>query len=95
MVVAAASHGGGTGMNDAASEWDDFQRDVLDALGHVVYRVQDPATANLSPALLQALAAAAKSDASRLPPLPPGLPAPAAKRALWPRLRALRKAGRA
>ena len=81
-------------MSDTLPTWDAFQRDVLDALGHVVHRVQDPVAARLPPALLQALAAAAKLEASHLPPLPPGLPAIAAKRALWPRLRALRKAAR-
>lgn len=48
------------------------------------------------PPLLRALVRAAGGDASRLPPLPPleQLRSPVAKRALWPRLRALRRASR-
>lgn len=49
-----------------------------------------------TPPLLQAIARAAGVDTSALPPLPPleGLRSPAAKRALWPTLRALRRASR-
>ena len=80
-------------MSDAAPGWDDFQRDVLDALGHVVYRAQTPEV----PALVQTLATVAKASVAQLPKLPAldQLRTPAAKRALWPQLRALRKAARA
>ena len=73
--------------------WDPLQRDVLEALGHVVYAVHEPE----APPLLRACAHAANVRVAQLPPLPPlaELRTPAAKRALWPRLRALRKAGRA
>jgi hypothetical protein len=85
--------------------WDPFQREVLAALGHallvpVAARAgglsQDGAADADLPPLLRALARAAGGDPARLPPLPPlaELRSPAAKRALWPRLRALRRAGR-
>ena len=80
-------------MSDAPLPFDDFQREVLDALGHVVYRAEAPEV----PALVQVLADVAKSSVKQLPKLPPleQLRTPAAKRALWPQLRALRKASRA
>jgi len=77
--------------------WDPLQREVLDALGHPVYRAvgqvpDDP--------LLHALLRAAGRgiDAPDAAALCRGwmpverLRDPAAKRALWPRLRALRAA---
>ena len=93
-------------MSDARLPWDPFQREMLEALGHVVYAAQDrevlaaqaaEAAEAGAPPLLRALAHAAKSRVAQLPALPPieQLRAPAAKRALWPTLRALRKAGRA
>ncbi|MGO4551494.1 hypothetical protein AB4059_10360 [Lysobacter sp. 2RAF19] len=82
-------------MSDAAPPWDDFQREVLDALGHVVFRVQHPDAIEDTP-LAQAIARAAKTELTSLPKLPSlaQLRTPAAKRALWPQLRALRKAAR-
>ena len=84
--------------------WDSFQREALAALGHVVYRAADSAPdapasqriADGAPPLLQALARAAGVSVERLPGLPPleQLRNPAAKRALWPRLRAMRAASR-
>jgi hypothetical protein len=85
-------------MNDAAP-WDDFQRDVLDALGHVVFRHVGAGADDTPPEdtpLTRALARAANTPLDQLRKLPPldTLRAPAAKRALWPRLRAMRKAAR-
>lgn len=86
--------------------WDAFQRDVLAALGHTVYvpRARPGAASasddvragghgDLPPALLQALARAAGVPVDALPPLPPvaQLRTAAGKRALWPRLRGLRR----
>lgn len=88
--------------------WDALQREVLDALGHVVYRVAGSAVAPeqaansdsiamtpLQRAVLRASGLRGPAD----PAWPPLLAAvqglrsdPAAKRALWPRLRALRGA---
>ena len=83
-------------MSDAVPQWDDFQREMLDALGHVVYRVQTPSSPEDSP-LSRALARAAKTELDALPRLPAldTLRTPAAKRALWPALRALRKGSQA
>ncbi|BCT91834.1 hypothetical protein LYSHEL_08580 [Lysobacter helvus] len=92
-------------MSDARLPWDPFQREMLEALGHVVYAAQDrdalaaqaaDAADAGAPPLLRALAHAAKSRVAQLPALPPieHLHTPAAKRALWPTLRALRKASR-
>jgi len=71
--------------------WDGFQREVLAALGHPLYTVAEAGAH--SPALLQALARAAGVEVAGLPQLPPPaqLRMPAGKRALWPRLRALRR----
>lgn len=71
--------------------WDGFQREVLAALGHPLYTVAE-ADAH-SPALLQALARAVGIEVAQLPqlPSPAHLRTPAGKRALWPRLRALRR----
>ncbi len=84
--------------------WDRLQRDVLEALGHTVYRATAPAAAALpDDALLHALLRAAGRDADAPDAavlarewMPTArLRDPAAKRALWPRLRALRAATRA
>ena len=83
--------------------WDSFQREALTALGHVVYRVAgspvDPSTpqhvaaGDGAPPLLQALARAAGVPVERLVDLPlEQLRNAVAKRALWPRLRAMRAA---
>jgi hypothetical protein len=82
-------------MTDASPPWDDFQREILDALGHVVFRVHNADAIEDTP-LTQAIARAAKTDLAALPKLPSlaQLRTPAAKRALWPQLRALRKAAR-
>ena len=86
--------------------WDSFQREALTALGHVVYRAAGsapdaPASQRVAlddgvPPLLQALARAAGVSVERLAGLPPleQLRNAAAKRALWPRLRAMRAASR-
>ncbi|MGN6513207.1 MAG: hypothetical protein ACTHKZ_06475 [Lysobacteraceae bacterium] len=90
--------------------WDAFQREALEAMGHVVHapRVPSPAAPATSTAatagpgapvprgLLQALARAAGVRPEALPPLPPlaQLRTPAGKRALWPTLRALRRDAR-
>jgi len=79
--------------------WDRMQREVLDALGHTVYRV---APANMPPipddpllhALLRAAGRSADADDAgllyRTWPIAGLRDNPTAKRALWPRLRALR-----
>jgi hypothetical protein len=86
--------------------WDNFQREALTALGHVVYRAaggaanarQEPgSTADIAATpLLRALSRAAGVPVERLSGLPPldQLRSAAAKRALWPRLRAMRTASR-
>jgi hypothetical protein len=88
--------------------WDGFQREMLAALGHTVFvpaaaKPVEPmpvpmatATDATQPALLHALMRAAGVDAGRLGELPPldQLHDAAAKRALWPRLRAMRSAAR-
>jgi hypothetical protein len=99
-------------MSDTLPTWDAFQRDVLDALGHVVYAPRDAAPATsaapptmqhtpdradaAAPPLLRALSRAANVAVAALPDLPAIalLRTPAAKRALWPRLRAMRKGAR-
>lgn len=85
--------------------WDALQREILDALGHEVYRVAGAEAPPLpDDALLHALLRAAGRDAEAADAavlcrewMPTArLRAPSAKRALWPRLRALRAgAGRA
>ena len=89
--------------------WDAFQREALEAMGHVLYAPRAPTSAPApAPAstagldapvprgLLQALARAAGVRPDALPPLPPlaQLRTPAGKRALWPQLRALRRRAR-
>lgn len=81
--------------------WDPLQREVLDALGLVLYRAQSAAAAGLPDdpmidALL--LASGRNREAADAPQLARAWPAaaalrgdPRAKRALWPQLRALRK----
>ena len=86
--------------------WDAFQREMLSALGHEVVvlamaadvaPVQAAPVAQFDPTgmppLQQALVRAVGGDIARLAGLPPlaQLRTPAAKRALWPRLRALRR----
>ena len=88
--------------------WDAFQREMLSALGHEVVVLATATEAvpveaalaksqadGLSP-LQQALLRAVGGDAARLAGLPPlaQLRTPADKRALWPRLRALRRDSR-
>lgn len=86
--------------------WDAFQREVLIALGHTLLvpatnagdasEASNPRShgtgGDPQPALLRALARAAGVDLAQLANLPPlgELRTPAAKRALWPRLRRLR-----
>lgn len=83
--------------------WDAFQHEVLAELGHVAWRVARDEAAEaprdaLSLAVLRAAARTAESaDAARLcraHGVPARLREPAAKRALWPQLRALRRAMR-
>ena len=97
MAVAPAFgiHGG---MN-----WDPFQREALAELGHRLYRLHageapsvalpvasaTPASASVDP-LWRALVRAAGSDALPQVELDALRRDPGAKRALWPRLRALR-----
>ena len=83
--------------------WDAFQREVLSALGHEVLALAATGAAGTAtapaidptrlPPLQQALLRAVGGDPARLAGLPPlaQLRTPAAKRALWPRLRALRR----
>ena len=87
--------------------WDPFQREALAELGHRLYRVRgnetralpespEPvaSTATIDP-LWRALVRAAGTDALPQLELPALRRDPAAKRALWPRLRSLRAAVRA
>jgi hypothetical protein len=78
-------------MSNDAMPWDPFQREMLEAMGHVLWTAHDP-----TPPLVRALSRAANVPVSKLPALPSlhQLATPAAKRALWPQLRALRKAAR-
>lgn len=81
--------------------WDAFQREMLGALGHEVYRLAgaEPAAAApavdpaaLTPLQRAVLRAAGNRDPGPLLAAAGALRAdPAAKRALWPRLRALRR----
>ena len=85
----------------AAPAWDPWQRDVLQALGlRVLARVPDPGAVVPDDPLAHALlrAAGRSADAAdaaallrALPPLAALRADPAAKRALWPKLRALRR----
>lgn len=80
--------------------WDGVQREVLEALGHALWRRVDPAAAEIpDDPLVDALLRAAGRDRSSpdaaalvrsWPPLAE-LRAPAAKRALWPALRVARR----
>lgn len=77
---------------------DEFRREVMAELGLHPY-VLAPArgtAASVSPALLEALARAAGCTVETVAALPglDALPASAAKRALWPRLRRMRTATR-
>lgn len=90
--------------------WDPFQRDVLAELGHALYVVRDPPAPAGSPgaavepavdaAWLARLARAAGMAPARLLQCAPDLAVQdaglnaVAKRALWPRLRALRREAR-
>ena len=84
-----------------APAWDPWQRDVLEALGHrVLVRVPRPGEVvpddPLAHALLRAAGLGADADdaaalLATLPPLAVLRADPAAKRALWPKLRALRR----
>jgi DNA polymerase III psi subunit len=90
--------------------FDPWQREVLEALGHTVYRLapaessvaaQVQKSAPVEDALLRALLRAAARDVVtedavavlHASPLASLRGNPAAKRALWPRLRALRARG--
>ena len=78
--------------------WDPFQREVLAELGHRLYRVQSLHA--VDEAMLVKLARATGIDADVLrghadiAAMTTKLRDPAAKRALWPRLRTLRGAVR-
>lgn len=85
----------------SAPGWDPWQREALAALGHRLY-VRAPRPGDVVPddPLAHALLRAAGRDPGdpgaaellrRLPPLASLRGDPAAKRALWPRLRALRR----
>jgi len=78
--------------------FDAFQREVLAELGHVLYRVAEPAPAPMPdldpglPPLLRALCRAAGVVPAQLPARPTDavMATAAGKRALWPQVRALR-----
>ncbi len=83
--------------------WDAFQREVLAELGHTLYRTTDPQVAlvEVDAGMLARLARAAGVDAEALhahadiAAMSASLrDDAAAKRALWPRLRALRREAR-
>lgn len=80
--------------------WDGLQREALEAMGYVLMRRVDPDAGEVPEgALYDALLRAAGRDRGspdaaalcRSWPSPEALRDPAAKRALWPRLRALRR----
>ncbi|GAA4999529.1 hypothetical protein FNZ56_11440 [Pseudoluteimonas lycopersici] len=84
--------------------WDPFQREALAELGHRLYRVrmdearaplEAPASSGTVDPLWRALVRAAGTDALPQVELAALRRDPAAKRALWPRLRMLRGAARA
>jgi hypothetical protein len=96
-------------MSVPALDWDPFQREVLAELGHRLYRfrggewravpaAEEAARPAAVPAggdrLWRALVRAAGTDALPQLELEALRRDPAAKRALWPRLRALRGAAR-
>ena len=83
--------------------WDAWQREVLEAMGHRVY-ARAPRPEDIVPddplahALLRAAGRGPDSEDAALllrglPPLAALRGDPAAKRALWPKLRALRRGG--
>ena len=86
--------------------WDPFQREVLGELGHRLYRmrgsevraipaaIEAAASATSFDPLWRALVRAAGTDALPQIELATLRRDPAAKRALWPRLRTLRSAAR-
>ena len=71
---------------------DPFQREVLAEFGYRMYRVQGGAMPDTGDPLWQALLRAAGTTALPQVSLAALRSDPAAKRALWPRLRALRVA---
>lgn len=75
--------------------WDRLQHESLQAMGLPVHRLlpRGDAPAELSPALRAALARAACSEEAALPLITAAMAVhtAAGKRALWPRLRALRR----
>ena len=80
--------------------WDNVQCQALEAMGYVLLRQVEPAAGEVPEgALYEALLRAAGRDRSspdaaalcRSWPSPAELRDPAAKRALWPQLRALRR----
>ena len=86
--------------------WDRFQREALSELGHRLYRLRagegeaagraaGPASVSAGDPLWLALVRAAGTDALPQVALDVLRRDPAAKRELWPRLRALRAAVRA
>ena len=85
----------------SAVAWDPWQREVLEAMGHQVYtrppRPEDVVPDDpLAHALLRAAGRGTDSEGAAallrgLPPLAALRADPAAKRALWPKLRALRR----
>ena len=76
--------------------WDPFQREVLAELGHVAYAIALPEDPMLDVLLRAAGRSRQSADAARLVrawPSPSSLRGDAAaKRALWPALRRLRRA---
>lgn len=88
----------------SALAWDPWQREVLEAMGHTVY-ARAPRADEVVPddplahAILRAAGCTPASDGAAallrsLPPLAELRADPAAKRALWPTLRALRRRSR-
>ena len=75
--------------------WDPFQREVLAELGHAAYVMALPGDPMLDALLRAAGRNRASADAAALArawPAPASLRGnPAAKRALWPQLRGLRR----
>ena len=83
-------------MNGDGFILDDFRREVMAELGLHPYALAPVrgSAASISPVLLEALARAAGCTVETVAVLPglDALPASAAKRALWPRLRRMRTA---